>query len=555
MLWHIARETAYSAAKRSKLIIPAAVLHGKASLCYHTRMERLSPPKKHYHSASYLTSAAVFYGTILFLVARIFTLLQLFSDAYTRKQLDQAPPERFTFFGIVGYLLVIGILGAALYLLWQSKKKKLRMKAGNLYLLLNVLFAAWGIVSAISYFFEMILFFEFVYLLDFLTLIAALVLPSILYQLSDRRQDIPPDGLLFVSSIGATALSAIALIIVALVLRKSYTAFQLLRELMFRAGIILFGVAGLLKAIRLRAELPALVAAMPKVAPKPAAPKPEPKKKVDSKGRVRCPDCGKKLPDGTQICPRCGYDIETPDLFGDDDDEYEDSYDDAPAPPAQEEAWSGEAEDEPPQESDFMRPVRQELPKDICPRCQKKKPPFLSTCPHCGYYPGDPIEQAELEAERENQARASASATGQPAGAYVPPLPKDEPKCEKCGKKLPGGLTTCPYCGYHPNDAHVQKEPPKQQVDKLFEDEEAPEIIYCPLCDNEVVAGTEVCPHCEYVFADARYTGRLRTQQLPRIPEPRRLTEKNSIECPECGRRYFAARDVCPYCGFGLYDD
>lgn len=40
----------------------------------------------------------------------------------------------------------------------------------------------------------MILFFEFVYLLDFLTLIGALVVPSVLYQLSDRKQDIPQDN-------------------------------------------------------------------------------------------------------------------------------------------------------------------------------------------------------------------------------------------------------------------------------------------------------------------------------------------------------------------------
>ena len=43
---------------------------------------------------------------------------------------------------------------------------------------------------------------------------------------------------------------------------------------------------------------------------------------TDAKGRIRCPDCGKKLPQDTRICPRCGYDIETPDLF--DDDEFDD---------------------------------------------------------------------------------------------------------------------------------------------------------------------------------------------------------------------------------------
>ena len=64
---------------------------------------------------------------------------------------------------------------------------------------------------------------------------------------------------------------------------------------------------------------------------------------------------------------------------------------------------------------------RLELPKDICPRCKKKKPPFLSTCPHCGYYPGDPIELAEIEAEKKrilDEANAASS-----AAAFAPPEP------------------------------------------------------------------------------------------------------------------------------------
>lgn len=518
-------------------------------------MEKRTQTKKRYQSASFLNSGAVFYGTLLFAVARVFTLFQLFSDAYTRKKLAQAPPENFTFFGILWLLIVIGIVGLAFYLLLQNKQRKLHMKQGNYYLLLNALFAVWGIISAIGYLVEMILFFEFVYLLDFLTLIGALVVPSILYQLSDRNQTIPQDNLLFFTAIGSTALSAIAALIVALVLRKSYTAFQLLRELMFRAGIILFGIAGLLKAIRLRAELPELIATMPKPVPKPAAKpifKTAPKKKTDAKGRIKCPDCGKKLPQDTQICPRCGYDIETPDLFDDDFDE--DFGDDLPDEPILQEP---EAEEEAilPEQDAFEAPqeaARQELPKDLCPRCGKKKPPFLSTCPHCGYYPGDPIELAEIEAEKQKQKQASAAESA----AYVPPEPKQEPKCEKCGKKIPGGLTTCPYCGFHPDDARLPKEPPKPEVGPLFEDEEEPETVFCPRCDNEVLADSEICPHCGYRFVAARNTERIRrpTQRLPKMPEPRRLTEKNSIECPECGRRYFAARDRCPYCGYGLYD-
>lgn len=522
-------------------------------------MERRTQTKKRYQSASFLNSGAVFYGTLLFAVARVFTLLQLFSDAATRKKLEQAPPENFTFLGILWLLIVIGIMGFALYLQLQSKQHKLRMKQGNYYLLLNALFALWGTISAISYLVEMILFFEFVYLLDFLTLIGALVVPSVLYQLSDRKQDIPQDNLLFFTAIGATALSALAALIVALVLRKSYTAFQLLRELMFRAGIILFGIAGLLKAIRLRAELPELVASMPKLEPKatvnPVFKEEQKKKKADAKGRIKCPDCGKKLPDGTKICPRCGFDIETPDLFGDDEEFEEELLQEqvASEPETHHEGLQPEQDAFEPAEAP-LAPAKQELPKDLCPRCKKKKPPFLSTCPHCGYYPGDPIELAELEAEKKKQQEQTSAETS-PSTATQEPKP--DPKCEKCGKKIPGGLSTCPYCGYHPDDAKLPKEPPKPVVEKLFEDEVEPDTIFCPRCEEEVLADTEVCPHCGYHFKAARDTGRIRrpTQKIPRLPEPRRLTEKNSIECPECGRRYFAARDRCPYCGYGLYDD
>ncbi len=524
-------------------------------------MERLAQPKKRYQSASFLTSGAVFYGTVLFLAARVFRLLQLFSDAYTRNRLDQAPPENFTFFGIVGSLLIIGVIGLAFYLQLMHRRGRLRMKQGNYYLLLNALFVVWGVVNAVSYLVEMILFFEFVYLLDFVTLITALVVPCVLYQLSDRRQDIPPDNALLASAIAATGLSVIAMLIVALVLRKSYTSMQLLRELMFRAGIILFGAAGLLKAVRLRAELPELVAAMPKLSqqqPK-EKPKPKSKKKPDPRGRVECPDCGKKLNPDVRICPRCGYDLDTPDLFGDDEDDLEpddgleETYEDAFEDDFDEEKPGFELELE--EEPTPAVPERQELPKDICPRCGRKKPPFLTTCPHCGYYPGDPLEIEEQEAEQKKQVEAETPL------AQQPPPATEEPKCEKCGRKIPGGLATCPYCGFHPDDARAPEPPPPSQqdaVESLFDKvEEEEDYIFCPRCDYEVPADTEVCPHCGHHFVDRFATGRIQrpTQRLPRVPDPRRLTAKNSIECPECGRRYSAARDRCPYCGFGLYDE
>ena len=516
-------------------------------------MERRAQPKKRYLSASYVTSGAVFYGTLLFLIARIFSLFQLFGDAYTRNKLEQAPPENFTVFGIVGSLLIIGVIGLAFFLLFQNRQKKLKMKRGNLYLLLNTLFIIWGVINAVSNLIDMIVFFEFVYLLDFVALIAAIIIPSVLLQLTDRRQDVPRDTVLLVAAIGATALSIIALLIVVLFLRGGYkdTPFALVIELIYRAGLILFSIGGLIKALKIRRELPELVAAVMKAGPKPS---PAPKQKAAAKakvktsrsGKIECPDCGKKVAAGTQVCPRCGFDLTTPSLFDDEDDDL------PPEEPDDEETYYDEPEPEEPAEQTEPEPPPEPVRNDICPRCGKHKPPFLSTCPRCGYFPGDPTEP-EPEEPAEPQRPAAPTTAGSPAAPQVEQ--KQERRCEQCGKRIPGGLTTCPYCGFHPDDAKRPPEPPP--LENLFDDEPEPEMLPCPRCGRDVVEGTQVCPHCGYPFPDRQETGRIQrpTQRLPRVPYPKHRNEKNSINCPECGRRYSAARSVCPYCGYDLYND
>lgn len=513
-------------------------------------MEQRAQPKKRYLSAGYLTSRAVFYGTLLFLIARVFTLFQLFGDAYSRKKLDQAPPDGFTFFGIVGSLIVIGVIGLAFFLLIQNRQKKLRLKRGNLYLLLNALFVAWGAIHAISYLEQMIRFFEFVYFLDFITMITALIVPSVLMQIADRNQGIPRDAALFASAIAATSLSVIATLIVVIFLRGGYkdTPFALVRELIFRAGLICFSVAGLMKSIKIRAELPDIVDAVVKAAAKAKAEQkadaPQqkgglPKQRQKPNGKIECPDCGKKSEPGTRICPRCGFDLTTPNLF-DDENSAEEAPEEAPEPEPEEDSPAAPPQPEAP-------PPR----NDICARCGKHKPPFLSTCPHCGYFPGDPAERKEPEAPaRQQAARPQADAAAEP---------RQERRCEQCGKRVPSGLATCPYCGYHPDDARRPPEPPKESApERLFdEDEPEEETIFCPRCDHEVLNGTEVCPHCGHPFHEERQTGRIQrqSQRMPRVPDPKHLNERNSIDCPECGRRYSAARSICPYCGYDLYND
>jgi hypothetical protein len=170
------------------------------------------------------------------------------------------------------------------------------------------------------------------------------------------------EQILLYAGIGSTALSVIATLIVALVLRKSYTAFQLVRELMFRGGIILFGVAVLQKAIKLRSE------PLPAYTPKPEAKKPAPKKTVlrdpvytpDKSGKIECPDCGKKVAVGTAICPRCGYDMNTPSLFEEDEEEIITP----PEEPEREEVFVPEPEEPAPEpvKSDLCRAAERRFP-------------------------------------------------------------------------------------------------------------------------------------------------------------------------------------------------
>jgi len=513
-------------------------------------MEQRAKPRKQYQSAGYVTSGAVFYGTLLFFIARFFTFVQLFVDAYDRKQLNQAPPENFTFFGILGSLLVLCVIAWTFILLLRYRRRLTRLRRGNLYLLLNVLFVAWGAIQAIGNFIEMVSFFEFVYLLDFITLVAALIIPPVLLQIADRMQEPARDTELLISAIAATALAVVAALIVSLVLRESYTTMQLVRELMFRAGIILFGVAALQKALKLRSEPIAYTPKAPKPKPEPKVKEPKTKaQKPDKRGRIECPDCGKKVYPGTERCPRCGFDMNTPSLFDDDEDDgeeelAEDLPDEAEAP-VEEEAEATPEEETPEPEPEPQKPTH----IDTCPRCGKNIPVFLTTCPHCGYYPGDP-----LEPPKESEKKPAA-----PTVIPTVPTPEEENICTKCGKRIPGGLATCPYCGHHPDDDKIPERPAgspenAQNADdiELFDDEE----IYCPRCDRPVARGTQICPHCGYPFPDeTTQRTRTATPKLPRVPDPKHLTEKNSIRCPECGRRYSAARDICPYCGFSLYED
>jgi len=469
-------------------------------------MEQPAKRSKTYHSASYLASAFVFYGALMFLLSRSLGLILLFAEAITRKRDNQALPEQFTFWGILGILLVIGVIAGVFTLLLLARQRRLRMRRGNLYLLLNLLLAAWGVIHAISNLVEMVLFFEFLNFFDFLALIGALILPSVLLQIADRKKQPPNDNAALAASVSALACAGIAaLIIIVLAFRKSYaTAFPLMRDLLFQAALLLFGGAGLQKALKLRAELPL------------AAPVERP-----SEPEYReCPDCGKRVSVKLAVCPRCGYALGAASLFSEEEPDDPPPIDTAkPVTPAPEPA---------------KKPARVVISDGTaaCERCKRRIPKGLATCPFCGYFPGDP-ERSEPEPPPKKSEPDAAHDV--PRMRYVPRT-EERPPCPRCGRRIPGGLATCPFCGYYPDDAPAQ-EP-----------------------EREPVPAEPADPYQTLFTADLGAEDALERPPRPKkrkyveIPNVR-LNEKNSIVCPQCGRKFFAALDECPLCGFGLYDD
>ena len=473
-------------------------------------MEQPAKHGKTYHSAGYLTSALVYYGTLLFLLSRVLGLIVLFSEAIARKRDSQALPEQFTVLGIVGILLVIGVAAAAFVLLFRLRRRLSSMRRGVLYLFLNLLLTAWGLIHAVNHLIEMVLFFEFLNLFDLLALAGGLILPSVLLQFADSRKRAPNDTALLAGAAVALVSGIVStLIIVVLAFRKSYTTFPLLRDLLFHAAILLFGAAGLKKALKLRAGLILLAPAAPASAPE----------------HRECPDCGKRVPLKLDVCPRCGYALSKASLFS--DDEPDDAPGPLPAAPEPAKAAAAEAEQKP-------APARVVISDGTaaCARCERRIPRGLATCPFCGYFPGDPAEPEPPKTPAPDAGRDAAST------AYVPRA-EERPLCPSCGKRIPGGLATCPFCGHYPgDDAKVAPEPERER------DPQGQADPYERLFPADLADGIE---------HDARDT-RQKKRQYVEIPNVR-LNEKNSIVCPQCGRKFYAALDICPLCGFGLYDD
>lgn len=225
-------------------------------LCYHVGMEQPRRKGRRFCSASYLNNDAVFWGTLLFVFAKVISFIQFFQEVADREKQNLAPPENYTVAGIVGMSLVILLSVVLFILLMRLRQGKLRMRAGLRYLLLNFLIVVWGLIRAIGDIADLFVFPELILILDLLAVIVAIIAPPVMLQLADIQRFPPDETLMLILGAGGLGFSAISIVIVAVILRDSYTFARLIPELAFRGGMVLYGLATLMKALQLRRELP-----------------------------------------------------------------------------------------------------------------------------------------------------------------------------------------------------------------------------------------------------------------------------------------------------------
>ncbi len=264
-------------------------------------MEDYQPRRKRrFHSSGYLKSGLVYYGALLFLIARVIQFIQLFQEASMRKAAGQRLPEDFTAGGIIGRVLVIALIVWLFIMLLRQRRGKSRIAQSRRYFLLNLLIVGWGILNFVAILTDIFVYPEFILVVDALAAVATLIAPPVLLQLSDSRRIEPDDTVLLLVSVAGLAFTLVSLVIIAVVLRKSYTLWRLVPEILYRAAQGLFAAGALQRALQIRSSLPIYATAEPEPpvpAKKPRAP------------RVTCPDCGCRVPVTLPNCPRCGRDV------------------------------------------------------------------------------------------------------------------------------------------------------------------------------------------------------------------------------------------------------
>ena len=114
----------------------------------------------------------------------------------------------------------------------------------------------WAGIFFISTFLDILVYPEFILILDCLSIVVCVLAPIVILLVHDLNGLPPDDNILLLLGFGGIGFSVISLVIIGVVLRASYTFWRLVPELLLRAGQMLFGIATLQKALRIRRSYP-----------------------------------------------------------------------------------------------------------------------------------------------------------------------------------------------------------------------------------------------------------------------------------------------------------
>lgn len=328
------------------------------------------------------------FGALLFLVSLALQLIQLFEEASARSAANQAPPESFTPANIAWRAAVIAVLLLLCILLNRFQHGRLHMGRSRFYALCGLLTVFLGGVRFVDAFLEILIYPEFINVLDCLSIAVCVIAPVLMLLVADWNNVPPDDNVLLFLGIGGIGFSVISTLTISIVLRAGYTLWRLVPELLFRAGLILYGVAALQKAFALRASYPLVSVDEPaprRIQRRPASDEPF-ALQLD----------GEQAPRQSHATPRAQYDAHpTARTHADEtlrtraQDEGLDARADAARssqPPRSQALWqtgrvivSGGTGRIPTQDPGSVPSERQ-----TCPYCGKRMPAGFPNCPRCG---------------------------------------------------------------------------------------------------------------------------------------------------------------------------
>ena len=231
-------------------------IHFPRDLCYHADMTKSKHTKFRSCTDGLYRSRFVPLAALVLVVARSVSLIQLFQDAAARSKAGQAAPQRYTPASIaleIALLLVMLILYITVV---RFRRRRSVFPRKILRTELNVITFAWSAVFIVRIASDMAAHSEIVYLVDIFALLTAMSVPSVLLLLSDREREAPDETVFMICGFAGTLLSVAAFLVFAVFDRKSYSSLsRLMPELLFRAGLTLFGFEVLRLSLRIRRGL------------------------------------------------------------------------------------------------------------------------------------------------------------------------------------------------------------------------------------------------------------------------------------------------------------